>query len=235
MLRRAVGASGARLMRLSHSSVTRPPLSSSSVARPLLRGNMVRPSVRQLATSTKAHEHYSKAFKSIDNSASAPPPPTRPSPPASSSATASVSAPTFASSAAAASSAASPVASSASQPPRLGTSVPYARRLSPDTPSPFRAAPPDEQPSVFDDPNSPQSRAWSRLAYVFYTVLQGMLVLGYVLVGTRIVLTIWPPDEWAEPATPAAADTAVAATSTGAPVVLVPAVADGTTQTPAAR
>ena len=209
MLRHSVAVARGSLLRVS----------TSLSVRPLHSVNLFRPSIRALATSTKAQEHYSKAFKSINKPASSSPPtvnsyPTVPSEPAAATSTV----------------AASPVAPPASPTPRLGTAVTYARRLSPATPSPFHAGPPDEPPNPFDDPNSLFGRLWLGFAYFFRTFLQGMLIFGWVLVATRIVLTFYPPEEWGKTAT-VTESTGAAANSSS--VALTPAVAESSSQTSA--
>ena len=196
--------------------------STSFASRPLACTSLLRPSTRTLATSTKAHEHYSKAFKTIDKTASASssPPTTNPYPTPTSQPTTTPT-PTTPSLAAAS------VPASAT----VGTPVTYARRLSPSTPSPFQAGPPDEPVNPFDDPNSILSRWWERFAYFFRTTLQGLLIFGWVLVATRIVLTFYPPEEWGKAGTTAVTDAAAATTTTSSSAVaLVPVTTESSDQ-----
>lgn len=227
MLRRAIAVGGGSLLRGSPSFSARPVLSST---------NLFRSTVRSLSTTSKAHEHYSKAFKTIYKPASSPTPapPTNPYPTTATS----PSTPTQPSDTP------SPTTSTSSPllPPRLGTPVPYARRLSSATPSPFHATPPDEPVNPFDDPNSILGRLWDGFAYFFRTFLQGLLVFGWVLVATRIVLTFYPPEEWGKSATDtdivtATATVATVATATGSTsassAALVPVVVESNSQTAA--
>ena len=69
---------------------------------------------------------------------------------------------------------------------------------------------------------------------MFRTTLQGLLVFGWVLVATRIVLTFYPPEEWGKTAVSAATDTTAVTSSPSSPAASVPVVAENSTQ-PAAQ
>ena len=93
--------------------------------------------------------------------------------------------------------------------PPLSASAAYARRLSPsDSIRPFQAGRSDKPPSAWDDPNTAQGAAKAKMLYAWWTFVQGIILVGWVMAGTRVVLTWYPPDNWGKTAADAIAEAA---------------------------
>ena len=185
MLRRSALVTGRTLQRMS----------AVPASRPLLSANVLRPSIRSLATSPKAQQHCSK-LSNIDKSttpsaAAAPAIDTSPKPQPTPAAASTVSTPSSFT-AATSPSPTSPAAARASalpSSPRSGPPVTSARRLPPSAPQSL-SPPPSKEPLF--PPDSIMARRWHQFAWVWKTTVQFLLVFGWTLVATRIILTPYP-------------------------------------------